>query len=104
MMAVPFVPPVFAADVLTVNPMVSEMRHVAGDPDHFIVAVPIALAMVIERPVADLDFNAVRSNSGRNKNARHQNRSEQKFVFNHPATDHALIVLANTALVACDTS
>jgi hypothetical protein len=77
---------VFPANILAVNPMVPA-RHVARDPDHFIVIVPIALAMVVEWSVANLDLDAIRSNGGRNKNARRNNDSEQKFVFNHCTTD-----------------
>jgi hypothetical protein len=102
MMAIQLVLAVFSADVMTVHPMILA-RHVAGDPDHLIVTLPILRAMVVKRPVADLDINADGSNSGRNKNARHQNGGEQKFAFNHPPTDHATIVLANTVLVARDT-
>jgi hypothetical protein len=103
MVARPLVLAVFSADILAMNPMVPVMRHMARNPDHLIVAVPIVLSMVVKRPVANLDLNATRSNSGRNKNARHQNGGEQKFAFYHPPTDHALIVLANTVLVARDT-
>ena len=55
MTPVPIVMAAFSADVLTVNPMMPEARHVAWDPNHFIVAVPIARAMVVEWPVANLD-------------------------------------------------
>jgi hypothetical protein len=102
MMAIAFVLAVFAADVMTVHPMIP-VGHVAGDPNHLVITVPIAWAMAVIRPVADLDINADCSNSGRNENARHQNGGEQKFAFNHPPTDHAPIVLANTVLVARDT-
>ena len=47
------VPAMFPADVLAVNPMMPIV--VARHPDHFIVARPIARAMVVERPGADLD-------------------------------------------------
>ena len=53
--AVPVVVPVLSADVLAVDPMMSEVRHVARDPNHFVAAVPIPWAMIVERPVADLD-------------------------------------------------
>lgn len=53
--SIPVVLTVFPTDVLAVNPMVTEARHMAWDPDHFIVAVPIARAVVVERPVANLD-------------------------------------------------
>ncbi len=89
----------FSADVLTVNP-VSVVRHVTGNPDHLIVALPIVRAMVIVRLVANVDLNSTRSKGGRKKNARHQNGSEQQFAFNHRPTDHATINLANTVSVA----
>jgi hypothetical protein len=81
------VPAVFPAEVMAVNPMMPEARHVPRDPNHFIVARPIALTMVVEWPVANLDFDAIRSNSGRKKNTRRNNGNEQKFVFNHYTTD-----------------
>jgi len=46
---------VFAADVLAVNPMMSEVRHVARNPNHFIATVPITRPMVVEWPIANLD-------------------------------------------------
>ena len=101
MAVLPVVPAVFPTDVLAVNPMMPLV--VARDPHHFVVAVPIARAVVVERPVANLDRDAVRSHNGWSKNARRNNGCEQKFVFNHPPTDHALTVPANTVLVARDT-
>lgn len=53
MAVLPVVLAVFPADVPAVSPMMPLV--VARDPDHFIVAVPIARAMVVERPVANLD-------------------------------------------------
>ena len=64
MAVLPVEPAVFPADILAVNP-VPVARHVTRDPDHFIVVVPIARAVVVEWPVADLDCDALRSNSGR---------------------------------------
>ena len=83
MTAVPVVLAMFPTDVMAVNPMMPPLRHVARDPDHFIVAIPIARAMVVEWPVANLDLNAIRSNSGGEKNTRRNNGDEQKFVSNH---------------------
>jgi hypothetical protein len=94
----------FPADVMAVNPMMPEARHVARDPNHCIVSVPIARAMVVEWPVANLDFDASRSNSGGNKNTRRNNGDEQKLVFNHCTTDHAHTAVANAFLVARNTS
>lgn len=39
--------------------------------------------MVVEWPVANLDFDALRSNRGGKKDARRNNGNEQKFVLNH---------------------
>jgi hypothetical protein len=86
MTLVPVVLAVLPASVLAVNPMVPAL-HVPRGPNHFIVVVPIACAMVVEWFVANLDLDAIRSNGGRNKNARRNNGSEQKFVFNHCTTD-----------------
>jgi hypothetical protein len=94
MTILPVVPALFPADVLAMNPMMP--LAVARDPDHFIVAVPIACAMIVEWPVANLDLNAICSNSGRKKNTRRNNGDEQKFVFNHYVTDHGRAALANT--------
>ena len=56
--------------------------------------------MRVEWPVANVDFDADRSNSGGKKNARRNNGNEQKFAFNHIALIHARTALANTLLVA----
>ena len=80
----PAVPAMFAADVVAMDPMMSNVRHVPGNPDHLIVAVPITCAVVVKGPVPDLDFNSIRSNEGGEKHARHQNGREQKFIFDHP--------------------
>ena len=100
--AIPIVPAMFSADIVAVNPTMPT-RHVARDPNHFIVVRPIARAMVVEWPVANLDFETIRSNSGRNKNTRRNKGDEQKFVFNHWVTNHAHTALANTVLVARNT-
>ena len=96
MLAVQVVVVVFPADVMAVDPVMPDARHVARDPNHFIAAAPIARAMVVIWPVANLDFDASRSNSGGKKNIRRNNGDEQKFVFNHHTTDHARAALANT--------
>jgi len=81
MTVLPVVPALFPADVLAMNPMMP--LAVAPDPDHFIVAVPIARAMVVGWPVANPNLNPIRSNSGGKKNTRRNNDDEQKFVSNH---------------------
>jgi hypothetical protein len=83
-MAVRVVLAVLPASVLAVNPVMA-WSHVPGSPNHFIVVVPIAVAMVMKLLVANLDLDAIRSNGGWNKNARGNKGCEQKFVFDHCA-------------------
>jgi hypothetical protein len=73
---------VLAADVMTMDPMVA-VSHMAWSPCHFIVARPIARAMIVEWPVANLDFDPLRSNSGGKQDARRNNGDEKKFVCSH---------------------
>lgn len=73
---------VLAADVMTMDPMVA-VSHMAWSPCHFIVARPIARAMIVEWPVANLDFDPLRSNGGGKKDARRNNGDEKKFVYSH---------------------
>jgi hypothetical protein len=87
MMAVEVVPAVFRAEVVAVDPMMSKARHVARDPNHFIVARPVARAMAVVWTIANLDFDANRSNSGGKKKTRRNNGDEQKFVFIHYPTN-----------------
>lgn len=73
---------VLSADVMAVNPMTP--RAVARNPNHFVVARPIAWAMPVVGPVAYLDADALGLDStNRNKNAGPKKSDEQKFVFNH---------------------
>jgi hypothetical protein len=73
---------VLSADVMAVNPTTS--GPVARDPNHFIVARPIAWAMPVVGPVAYLNADALGLNSTkRKKNAGPKKSDEQKFVFNH---------------------
>jgi hypothetical protein len=55
MTSIPVVLAMFPANVLAVDPMMPGARHMARDPNHFVVAVPIARTMVVEGPVANLD-------------------------------------------------
>jgi hypothetical protein len=54
MTVLPVVAALFPSDVLAMNPMMP--LAVARDPDHFIVAVPLARAMVVEWPVANPEY------------------------------------------------
>lgn len=68
MAAIPVTTAMFPAEVMAVNPMTP--FPVAGDPNHFKVACPIAGAVPVVRPIAYLNAEALRANSGgRNKNA-----------------------------------
>jgi hypothetical protein len=73
---------VLAADVMTMDPVMA-VSHMTWNPGHFIVARPIARAMAVVWPVANLDFDPLRSNSGGKKETHRNNGDEQKFVFNH---------------------
>ncbi len=53
----------FAAGVMAVDPGAVMVGPMACDPDHFIVARPIAGAMGVVRPVADLYAKALGSRS-----------------------------------------
>jgi hypothetical protein len=63
--ALQVMPAMLAADVVAVDPMMPGGRHVAGDPNHFGVACPVARAMAVEWPVTDFDLDALRANRGR---------------------------------------
>ena len=46
---------VFAAFVMAVDPMVTVLRPMAGHPDHFPIAFPVAWAMAVIWLVTDFD-------------------------------------------------
>ena len=78
---------VFPANVMAVNPSMTVVGPMSRDPNHSIVPFPITRAMVIVWPVANLDFDASRSNRGGKKDTRRNNCDEQKFIFDHNTTD-----------------
>ena len=47
--------PMFAAPVMAVDPMMTMLRPMAGHPDHFPIAIPVAWAMAVIWPVTDFD-------------------------------------------------
>jgi hypothetical protein len=53
---------IFAPDVVAVNP--TAPSSVARDPNHFVVTRPIARAVIVVRPVAKLDADALGLNNG----------------------------------------
>ena len=73
----------FAADVMAVNPSLVVVGPMAGDPNHFPVARPIASAMAVIGPVPDFNAEALCRNRGRENDAGGRERSEQKFFRNH---------------------
>jgi hypothetical protein len=77
----PIMPAMFATNVMTVNPMTP--FPVAGDPNHFIVPIPITGAVAVVRPVAYLNAKALRWRNGRKKNTGRNGRDEKKFFRNH---------------------
>ena len=72
---------VLAFAVVTVHPMV--MRFVTGNPDHFIVTIPIAVAMGVIVFVAYVNLNAIRTARGRQQDAGSQEADEGKFFYIH---------------------
>jgi hypothetical protein len=77
MMAVKIMAAMLPTDVMTVNPLLVVMGPMARDPNHFIVARPIAGAMAVIGPVPNLDAEALRRNCGRENDARGRERGEQ---------------------------
>jgi len=61
--------------------------------------------MTVEWPVANLDFEALRPNSGRQKDTRRNDDQEEKFIFDHytlmitgaPPVANAFLVAGNTS-------
>jgi hypothetical protein len=71
-------PAVFAADVMAVDPMMAVVRPMAGNPDHFPFATPVARAMAVVWPVAELDANSrLCRKRGPESEARNDDRHEQ---------------------------
>ena len=64
MVAVPM-PAMFPADVMAVDPYAVVAGPMAGHPNHFIFATPIAWAVAVVRSVAYLNAEALRSRGGR---------------------------------------
>jgi len=72
----PIVPPVFAADIMTVDPVVMVLGPMAGHPDHFIFPLPIAGTMVIIGPISNFDPEFLCRKSGWENDARSHCRDE----------------------------
>lgn len=80
--AIPMMPAVFAADIMTVNPTVM-IGPMARHPNHFIFTTPVTRAMAVIRPVAYFDSEFLRRHCGRENDARGRYCGEQKFFRNH---------------------
>jgi hypothetical protein len=81
--AIPVVTAVFAADVMAVNPPLSQERAMAGDPNHFVVTLPVTGAMAVVGSVADVDFKSIRPHGCRENDTRGEERDEKEFCLNH---------------------
>jgi len=77
-MAIPVVvAAVFAADVMTVDPVVAVIGPMARDPNHLPIARPVAGAMAVIGPVAYFDAEALCRNGSRENDAGDRERGEQ---------------------------
>jgi hypothetical protein len=99
MAPVALVPVVFSPDILAVDPVIPEVRHVTRHPNHFGVAVPITRPMAIKRSVADLNSDGFGPDGGRDNNAHGNDGHKEKFVFDHRVIDHVRLAITNTVLV-----
>ena len=67
----------FAATVMAVDPMMTVVRPMAWNPDHFIFTLPIARAMAVVWLVAEFDVNSRRCRTGGPEiEPRHDERNE----------------------------
>ena len=71
------VPTMFAANVMSVDPMMVVLRPMAWNPDHFIFTLPVTRAMTVVGPVAEFDVNSRRCRTGGPEiEPRHDERNE----------------------------
>jgi hypothetical protein len=82
MMAIRVVPSMFAADVMSMDP-VTVPGAVAGYPDHLVIAVPIAGTMAVVGPVTDLYTEFIGPESGRQNNTRSHQGDEKESILLH---------------------
>jgi len=68
---------VFAADVVAVDPMMVMISPMAGHPDHFVFATPVARAMGVIWLVTDFDADPCRLDGGPESETRGADRGEQ---------------------------
>lgn len=72
------VPAMFATHVMSVDPVMTVVRPMAGNPDHFIFALPVTRAMTVVWPVTEFDAKSrLCRKGGPESEARHKKRNEQ---------------------------
>jgi hypothetical protein len=64
------------AEVMTVDPMMTVIRPMAGHPDHLVFALPVTWAMAVVWPVTEFDSKSLRLNGGPESEARNADRHE----------------------------
>ena len=65
------------AAIMPVDPMMTVLRPMAGDPDHLVFAFPVTRAMAVVWPVTEFDANSLRLDGAPESEARHADRHEQ---------------------------
>jgi hypothetical protein len=78
------VPAMFAADVMSMNPMMTVVRPMAWNPNHFIFALPVTRAMAVVWLVTEFDAKSrLCRKGGPESEARYDERNEQCCFLNH---------------------
>jgi hypothetical protein len=78
-----------AAEVMTVDPMMTVLRPMAGHPNHLVFAFPVTWTMAVIWPVTEFDAKPCRLNSGPESEARNADRYEQQYFLNHKSDSDA---------------
>jgi hypothetical protein len=76
MIVVAIMPAMFAPAIMTVDPMVTMVRPMAGDPDHLVIAFPVTRAVAVKWPVTEFDPNSLRLDGAPESEARNADRCE----------------------------
>src|SRR5205085_10102760 len=66
-----------APAVVTVDPVMTVLRPVAGHPDHFVFTFPVTRTMAVVWPVTEFDAKPLRLHGGPESEARGANRREE---------------------------
>ena len=67
----------FTSPVMAVDPMMTVLRPMAWNPDHFIFTLPVTRAMAVVWPVTEFDSNSLRLDGAPESEARQADRREQ---------------------------